>query len=66
MVGMAESYLNIIGYRFQTNDPIFYALAWAIVTIILVLIATESGSTAVGLALTALLGVAIVTYHWKG
>lgn len=51
----------IFGYYFKRDDPSLYLIAWVIVTLVLVVIATKWGATAVGLALTALFGVFLWT-----
>ena len=45
--------MTVFGYQFQQDDPSLYLIAWVIVTLFLVTLATKYGATAVGFALTA-------------
>lgn len=53
--------MYIFGYYFDRTDPTLYLVAWVIVTLFLVVLATKWGATAVGFALTALFGLIIYT-----
>jgi hypothetical protein len=59
--------LEILGYKFGSwqDDPTTYLVAWVIVTLFLIALATKYGATAVGFALTAFFGVVLWTQHDK-